>query len=67
MTSIGHDPTHLLRLVEAARAHAAGLDAHAVVATLDEALRGVRALAAGRGDGPDEGKRPEELTTENDR
>ena len=63
-----HDLTHLISLIEAAKAHAVGLgpDEGTVSGLLDQALLAVRALDA-HGGTPDEGLRPDELTTDNDK
>ena len=68
MSASEHDLQHLVALIEAARAQAgrAGAVAAQVAASLDQAARSTRALLAGGGQ-PEEGLRPEDLTTENDK
>jgi hypothetical protein len=67
MTSSQHDLSHLIALVEAAKAHAArlGPEVGPVSRLLDEAIVRVRELQANGGKA-DEGLRPQDLTTEND-
>jgi hypothetical protein len=61
------DPHHLVALVEAALAEArrSGQTASAVATSLEQALLAARGLAAPGA--PDEGVRPENLTTDNDK
>lgn len=68
MATADHDLSHLLALVEAARAEAGRLGAAAgsVPETLARAADEVRARLA-EGGRPDEGIRPEDLTTDNDK
>lgn len=63
-----HDRQHLVALIEAAQAEAvrAGEGASAVRTSLEQALLAARGLAAS-GARPDEGLRPDELTTDNDK
>lgn len=63
-----HDVTHLASLIEAARSQAQKLGpaAGAVASCLDEALTAARSLEA-KGGRADEGLRPEDLTTDNDK
>jgi hypothetical protein len=58
---------HIIRLIEEARAAAtgAGPDARMLLRSLDEALLQARALVSQKGH-PDEGTRPEELSSAND-
>ncbi|MDB5512523.1 MAG: hypothetical protein JWR08_2006 [Enterovirga sp.] len=67
MSASRHDLAHLASLIDAARAHAAGLGVECgeTVRLLEEALSRVRALE-GRGGQADQGLRPQQLTTEND-
>ncbi len=67
MSAPPHDLAHLLASIEAARAHAERLGplARRVAALLEEAALTARSLQA-HGGRPDEGLRPEQLTTEND-
>lgn len=68
MTVSQHDLSHLTALIEAAKAHAAGLgpDLRAVSGLLDESLTFVRELQHNGGKA-DEGLRPQDLTTANDK
>ena len=67
MSTAHHDLAHLLALIEAARSHAAriGPEVGSVSRLLDEAVVAVLALE-GHGGRPDEGLRPQDLTTDND-
>lgn len=67
MTSSDRDFQHLVALIKAARAEAErlGSGAEPVIGALDEAERSAQALLADDGR-PDEGVRPNNLTTEND-
>jgi hypothetical protein len=63
-----HDLLHLSSLIEAARSQAgkSGPELASVGRLLDEALATLRELQASGGK-PDEGLRPDELNTENDK
>jgi hypothetical protein len=68
MNISAHDIAHLTALIEAAQAEAERLrpDTANIVQLLGEALLQARNIA-GHGGRPDEGLRPDQLTTENDR
>ena len=68
MTISQHDLAHLTSLIDAAKAHAArlGPEVRAVSGLLDEALAFVREMQA-HGGRADEGLRPDDLTTDNDK
>jgi hypothetical protein len=68
MPASEHDLVHLVALIESAKAHAdaTGPEAQGIGRMLDEALQATRTLQA-RGGVADEGIRPEDLTTGNDK
>ena len=68
MSASPHDVRHLVNLIETAKAEAARLGPalQDVAGALDAAVASARA-ALGAGGQPDEGLRPEDLTTANDK
>ena len=67
MSATAIDPSHLVALIGAAKAHAdtLGTGTEEIGRLLDEAMTGARALAA-RDGRADEGLRLDQLTTDND-